>query len=482
VKLRHASVGREYEGRGLLAIDPQAFFMLFAPPEQRVNVELEYATVVDIRGPLAHHADGWCDSYEAIRARMAEALERKAETVVMRIDSPGGDVAGMVDTARALRADCAAAGKTLIAHIENRGCSAAYAIATAASRIVASESAIIGSIGVLQQRPDFSAQNAARGFRLGVIMSGARKADGNPDLPLTEAEVAATQELVDASASILFELVAEMRGGTADDIAALDAKVFHGRAAVAVGLADEVQSFDALLAAIAAGPSNGDKAMGIKEARAALEEAAKGDGEDAAAAKRALAAMDEKGDDKAEGDGDDAGDKDKGDDKDKTDDKAEGDGDDAGDKDKDKGDKDGEAKALAEVHKLRAEIAADKAKEERARLIASRPDFAPEMVAALQTASMKTVRDMVRTLPKGPRQAPPPAALSSVSGTRGANEGEGSIAHLPPSEKAQLDAAMGLQATSLGVLDEGNKLILGAQVPKTITPAAPAAAAPISRA
>ncbi len=472
-----APVGRRYERSGLLAIDPKAFFELFfAPPEPIENEQIGDVTVVDIRGPLHQHDDGWCDSYEAISARVATACESACRAIVLRVDSPGGDAAGCFDTARSLRAQCAAAGKPLYAHVDGKACSAAYALASSAEHICLSDAALVGSIGVISCRDDVSAMNAARGLRVAFVTSGARKADGHPDQPITDAELKEAQILVDSMAGVFFELVGEMRGLDAKGVAALDAKLFHGEAAISAGLADDVSSFDELLASIA----NGDPTMKpqakaddkdkspYETARAALEEAAKGEDANAAAAKRALAAMDDNGDKPKDDEPPPA------DDKDKPKEGAEGDPpepDDDDEKDKAAADK---AVSAISAGQLAATVSdqgkqikmlmSDREKNERVELFAGRPDLDPALVKALAKTPLQEVKAIVGAIPKP--VAPKLAATAVVQGTRGAS-------HVAPAQgdaASEMDARMGLSATAMGVERKGNQLIFGV-MPKRETAA-----------
>ncbi len=241
---------------GNFAIDPKAFFSFYMDPPVREVETIGNVAVVDISGPLEHHCGYWCDSYEAIQSRVAAACGSLATSIVLRIDSPGGDAAGCFEAARAIRQLCADAGKPLIAFVEGHACSAAYALACGAERVVLAPSALVGSIGVINIRPDYSAQNASNGVRFAVIASGDRKSDGFPEIAVTEAEIADTKTIVDSLAGVFFDLVSEMRPAlTPDAIRAMDARVFHGASAVQVGLADEVKAFDALVAEISAAPA-----------------------------------------------------------------------------------------------------------------------------------------------------------------------------------------------------------------------------------
>lgn len=466
MKRRSSAPPQAYKRTGVLAVHPQAFLELFMMPESRENEERDNVIIVDVCGPLTQHDDGFFDSYEAIRERVQAACESAAAAIVLRIDSPGGDCAGCFDTARAIRTMCELARKPLWAHVDGKACSAGYALAAAAATVCIGDTGIVGSIGIVSARDDISAMNAARGVRVALIASGARKADGNPNVALTESELKATQVVVNSMAAVFFELVAEMRGTSAAAVEALQAAVFHGDAAINAGLVDEVLSFEEMLAAIASGKGIA-MSTAYEKAKAALEEAAEGDDANAAAAKRALAAMEEpKPDAEAEPDGDEPP-KEK-----KDDEKAEGDAPKSDDEDDEKkkpvaaASMPGKAaasthdialEALAEVHKLKAARAQEALKAERVSLLASRPDFSPDLLAVLKTADMATVRKFVKDLPKAPGAKP--AATAVVQATRGAGQG-GSDAS-PIAAVNEMDRAMGLTTTVLACRREGNTLKFG---------------------
>jgi capsid assembly protease len=242
------STHRRFARTGVpLALDPQAFGLEISDIEVTEPFQLVAngaVAVVDVRGPLTH--DGMAfDSYAAVLGRVRAALSSKARSVVMRIDSPGGDVFGAFDTADALRASAKAAGKRLIAFSEARMQSAAYALACAADEIVITSVANVGSIGVIVAHVDTTGADAAMGLRFEVFSSGERKADGNPHVKLTSTAQAAIQRSIDDTAAVFFDLVRERRG--------LNARAFGGRVWVGVaawedGIVDRVESWDALIA------------------------------------------------------------------------------------------------------------------------------------------------------------------------------------------------------------------------------------------
>jgi ClpP class serine protease len=243
-------------------------------------------------------------SYRELRARACAALDSEAREVVLRFASPGGDVWGAFDTARAIRAAADAAGKKLIAFVEGQCCSAAYALAAVCHEIVCTDTAVLGSIGVIEVSTELSRQIDAAGVRVTVITSGARKADGHPAVPVTDEARAAMQARVDAMAEVFFEHCAAHRPQLGDP-SAFAAGVRVGRDAVASQLADRVATLDELLAVIdlptapAGAEAVGVKGLAMAKAKSnATREAlvaAIGDDSDkeqCARAKRALAAYD----------------------------------------------------------------------------------------------------------------------------------------------------------------------------------------------
>lgn len=478
----NANISQRYAPTGMLAIDPKAFGLMFMSPPDSAPESQDGVCVVNVRGPLMHHCEWFFDSYEDIKSRVALALTQKPKAIVLSVDSPGGLVSGCFDTARDLRKMCSAENVALYAHIGGAGTSAAYAIATAATYIGASQTAIVGSVGVLDTLVDVTQQNAMFGLNIRLISSGDRKLDGNPNVPITDEAVKASQARVEQLASMFFALCEEHGYSDTKTIRALQADVFTGEDAAKLGLVSAVATLDQIIALArdteanpqSSGAKKGNNSMAtpMESARAALQEAADGDDEkQASKAKAALAALDasdEGEEETAEDDKEETAEGEEEDDKETPPKKKEEDA---------KAAKDPSAlalKALAEVHKMKVERSKEKIAAEREKLLASRPDFSDEMMAILQTAPMATVREMVKTLPRDkeskPNRKPNTAAIAAaatVGGERGANQGNGSAARLPADQKAQLDAAMGMSAEGkIGVRQEANRVTFGAVVPK----------------
>lgn len=238
----------KYAPTSALALQPEAFGMLVeCDTEARKNEYLGDVAIVKVSGPLMAAPDCWLDSYADIRARFAEACASPAKRVVLVVNSPGGLVHDAFLTSRALRSMATTAGKDFVTFINEVGASSAYALASSAPFIGISETGIAGSIGTIKVRGDVTQMNKSAGIGITMITSGSRKAYGNPDLAMSDAELAAHQHGIDQMAGMFFKLVSEHRGLSVEQIQAMEAGVFVGSEAVSAGLCDQVCTLDSLL-------------------------------------------------------------------------------------------------------------------------------------------------------------------------------------------------------------------------------------------
>ena len=241
----------------------------FGDAEGAYTVDDQGVAVVSVDGALAQRAwSCWMfggDGYDAIESRVRAALtDERSRALVLRIDSPGGEVAGCGVCAQAIRSLADASGKPVVAYCDELAASAAYWLASAADKIVTPPSGILGSIGVISARVE--EMDAGSGRKVHLITSGARKADGHPLTAMSEDELAATQAKINALADVFAGAVAERRGMTLAQVRGLEADVFVGADAVARGLADTVADFSeaiALAASLAdhSTPTNGQQTM-----------------------------------------------------------------------------------------------------------------------------------------------------------------------------------------------------------------------------
>jgi ClpP class serine protease len=239
---------------------------LLAPNSIQFVSEEDVATflaVIEIEGPLLDQA--WVmlngageqvtcfDGYDRIEQATLRALNNpNCAGVLLSIDSPGGMVNGCFECVDALYAAAATAGKPLHTHTSGLLASAAYALASAGTRVSATLSATVGSIGVIYGRVDQTAHLADEGIKIDLITSGERKSWGYMETEASDEELAHHQAEIDHLATHFFTRVARTRPLDVDGVIALQAGPFLGEAAVSAGLSDAVESRADALKALAA--------------------------------------------------------------------------------------------------------------------------------------------------------------------------------------------------------------------------------------
>lgn len=194
--------------------------------------------------PVDHIAqiriEGTITEDEDLLERLNDVREAgSVKGVVLTIDSPGGTTVGgeaIFEEIRRLAEE-----KPVVAQVGTLAASAGYMIASATDHIVARQSSIIGSIGVLVQFPDVTGLMDKLGIKLESIKSTPLKAEPNPFNPTTDEERAMMQRLILDSYDWFVDLVTERRKLPRDEVLRLaDGSVFTGRQALANRLVDEL--------------------------------------------------------------------------------------------------------------------------------------------------------------------------------------------------------------------------------------------------
>ena len=172
-----------------------------------------------------------------------EALERlgksRAAAVIVHLDSPGGTTAGaeqLYDALRALQAK-----KPVVVVVDGLAASGAYIAALAGEHIVAHDTSLVGSIGVLFQYPNFTEVLKTIGIKVESIKSTPLKAAPSGFEP-TSAEARAAIEAIVLDSYAWFKGLVQERRKLDDAQTALvaDGRVFTGRQAVPLRLVDEL--------------------------------------------------------------------------------------------------------------------------------------------------------------------------------------------------------------------------------------------------
>ena len=172
----------------------------------------------------------------------AEAIDHlvaqdKVRAVIVRINSPGGTTAGSEQVYHALRR--VAAKKPIVAVIGTIGTSGGYIVAIAADHIVAMETSLTGSIGVLFQTAEFTGLLEKLGIKPFSLKSSPLKGQPSPVEPVTEEVRNALRMLLEDSYDWFAGLVQERRKFDAEELKQVaDGRVYSGRQAIKVRLID----------------------------------------------------------------------------------------------------------------------------------------------------------------------------------------------------------------------------------------------------
>ena len=237
--------------RGAIAITGsrealEGFFGAPVPEPAILTVDEKRIGILDIVGFLAKSDGPGRAGLVTLRIQLGELVDQ-ADAVLLRIDSPGGTVAGTGDLAAAIKE--ARQKVPVFGFAEDLCAASAYWIAAQAEKLYANvPTAMIGGVGMFVGLYERKEQFAKAGVRAVVIKSGEFKAAGWPGTKITEAQRAYWQKLIDQAQA---EFIAAIKH-RADP-----AKVATGRLYVAsdsqrLKLIDGVKSFDDVIAELAA--------------------------------------------------------------------------------------------------------------------------------------------------------------------------------------------------------------------------------------
>jgi protease-4 len=173
------------------------------------------------------------------------------KAVVLRINSPGGGVAASQEIHEAVKKFRTETKKKVVVSMSSVAASGGYYIACAADKIFANPGSITGSIGVIAEWYNYGDLLKWAKMQSVVIKSGDLKDAGSPTRPLTDAEKAYFQGLINNMYNQFVTAVATGRKMNVETVRKLaDGRVYTGQEALGNGLIDEIGTFqDALSAA-----------------------------------------------------------------------------------------------------------------------------------------------------------------------------------------------------------------------------------------
>jgi signal peptide peptidase SppA len=191
---------------------------------------------------------------QGITRSFRELLEDESVgSILFDIDSPGGYTDGVEELASEIRA--ARGRKPIAAIADYTMASAAYYLGCQADEVIASPSALVGSIGCLIVHTEYSKMDEQLGITSTIIRRPPAKAESNEIEPLSDAARAALEERVGDYYGQFVDAVAKARGVTAAQVRAGygEGRVLTAARAKSAGLVDRVDTFDNTIRRLATG-------------------------------------------------------------------------------------------------------------------------------------------------------------------------------------------------------------------------------------
>lgn len=206
-------------------------------------------------------------SVESIKAQIEQAAgDERVKAVVLRINSPGGEVTASDTLYWAVKG--LAKKKPVVVYMDSMAASGGYYIACGATKVVANETTLTGSIGVIIDTINYSGLFEKVGLQANTFVSGAFKDSLSGARPMREEERAYVQNLVAQMYERFLGIVSEARGVPEDTLrkGVADGRVVTGKEALEAKLVDQLGYLEDARA-LARELGKAEKAMVVKYRR-----------------------------------------------------------------------------------------------------------------------------------------------------------------------------------------------------------------------
>lgn len=247
----------------LVAIEPSAVAPLIVrymgednpekySPSVKATADLNAARATNRRAVVIPILDVLTQSDTSLGTTYSEiglAVERaggdpSVDRVILYVDSPGGEVTGLPETA-ALIAQVAKV-KPVTAVVSGMAASAAYYLVSQATDIVLTPSGEVGSVGIRAMHFDISKALQQDGIRVTEIFSGDYKTEFSPFTPLSDDAKSHLQAQLDETYSKFLTAVKTGRGSRVTEKARAsrfgNGRMLPADQALAYGMVDTIQS------------------------------------------------------------------------------------------------------------------------------------------------------------------------------------------------------------------------------------------------
>ena len=185
-------------------------------------------------------------SPETLRDQLRQAArDRSVKAIILEVNSPGGGVVASDQMHESIRDFKETTDKPVVVSMNETAASGGYYIATAADRIVANETTLTGSLGVIFSYLNLAEAAEEYGIEEEVIKSGPFKDIGSSTREPTEAELEILQTYVNEAYEGFVEVIIEGRNLPEDEVREIaDGRVYSGLQAESLGLVDNLGNLD----------------------------------------------------------------------------------------------------------------------------------------------------------------------------------------------------------------------------------------------
>lgn len=207
-------------------------------PDKIVHLDLEGIISSMSTGGFLESA---LPSVEGIKRGLEQAVaDPEVKAIVLRINSPGGEVTASDIIYAAVKK--AAAQKPVIVYMDSVAASGGYYVACGATKVIASETTLTASIGVIMESMNYHELFGKVGLGSQTFTSGAFKDTLSGARPMRDDEKVYIQGLVDTMYDRFLGIVSEARKVPKDVLKSTvaDGRVVTGRQALAAKLVDQI--------------------------------------------------------------------------------------------------------------------------------------------------------------------------------------------------------------------------------------------------
>ena len=180
---------------------------------------------------------------DGVKRALEQAREDSTvKAIVLRVNSPGGEVTASDELYRAIKDTVTKGKKPVVVYMDAIAASGGYYLSCGASHIIANETTLTGSIGVIMETLNYSDAFNKLGLNTEVFKSGAFKDTLSGSRPMRDDEKAYVQSLVMQMYDKFVGIVSEARKIPTDTLKTTlaDGRVFTGEEALKDKLVDQL--------------------------------------------------------------------------------------------------------------------------------------------------------------------------------------------------------------------------------------------------